>query len=65
MFLGEHPLCLKCEEVGIVKGSTDVDHIKPAGPNDPLFWEPTNHQALCHKHHSEKTAKEDGGWGNR
>jgi len=25
-----------------------VDHIKPHnGPSDPLFWEPTNHQAVC------------------
>jgi len=25
-----------------------VDHITPpAGPNDPLFWDPDNHQASC------------------
>ena len=25
-----------------------VDHIKPpAGPDDPLFWDPSNHQAAC------------------
>jgi 5-methylcytosine-specific restriction protein A len=25
-----------------------VDHIvPPVGPNDPLFWDPNNHQASC------------------
>ena len=25
-----------------------VDHIvPPSGPDDPLFWDPTNHQASC------------------
>lgn len=24
-----------------------VDHIKPVPPDDPLFWEPSNHQASC------------------
>ena len=42
--------------------STDVDHIQPvAGPDDPLFWEPSNHQALCHGCHSRKTVR-DGRW---
>lgn len=61
----KHPLCLHCEKVGIVKQSECVDHIIPVdGPDDPLFWDEKNHQALCHTCHSIKTAKEDGAFGN-
>ena len=62
----EHPLCVVCEAQGRVTVSQHVDHIKPVtGPDDPLFWEPSNHQALCQSCHSIKTAKEDGAFGNK
>jgi len=58
-YLAEHPVCRGCAEP-----SEQVDHIVPvSGPEDPLFWEPTNHQPLCGSCHSAKTASEDGGWG--
>ena len=64
-YLSQHPLCVMCLAEGRVTPATDVDHIKPvSGPDDPLFWDPTNHQALCHSHHSRKTATENGGYGN-
>ena len=48
-----------------LKTSTEVDHIVPVkGPEDPLFWEPTNHQGLCHDCHSRKTVV-DGRWTGR
>ena len=47
---------------GCGQPSTDVDHIRPVrGASDPLFWERSNHQALCHTCHSRKTV-EDGRW---
>lgn len=60
-YLQEHPFCVKCG-----RPSTDVDHIKPVvnGAQDPNFWNPSNHQALCHSCHSRKTASENGGFGN-
>jgi len=62
-FLAEHPLCVACQAKGRVTPATDVDHIQAVtGPDDPLFWEPSNHQALCHACHSSKTAREDGGF---
>lgn len=65
-YLAEHPLCVECEKLGWVKAATTVDHIIPvSGPDDPLFWAPNNHQSLCTEHHNRKTAKEDGGFGNR
>lgn len=37
-----------------------VDHILPvSGRDDPLFWDVSNHQPLCHACHSQKTAKEN------
>jgi len=41
-----------------------VDHIQAiTGPDDPLFWEPTNHAGRSHSCHSVKTIREDGGFG--
>ena len=51
---------------GCGHAATDVDHIKPvSGPDDPMFWERTNHQPLTHACHSRKTAKDNGGFGNK
>lgn len=55
--LRNYPWCVLCGETG-----TDVDHIRPrkqGGTDDP-----DNLQTLCHKHHSAKTARVDGGFGN-
>jgi len=66
LYRREHPLCVECQKEGRVTPATDVDHIIPVtGPDDPLFWDPNNHQPLCHMHHSTKTATEDGAFGNR
>ena len=57
-YLKEHPLCLRCEEVHRrLTPATVVDHIQPVenGHADPLFWEPSNHQPLCHDCHTWKT----------
>lgn len=63
VFLREHPLCAHCELEGLVVEATEVDHIIPrsrgGGEGDD------NLQALCHMHHSQKTASEDGGFANR
>jgi 5-methylcytosine-specific restriction protein A len=56
-YLATHPLCATpdCHQP-----AKQVDHVKAVtGPDDPLFWEETNHQALCHSCHSRKTATED------
>jgi 5-methylcytosine-specific restriction endonuclease McrA len=50
-----HPECAECGAP-----ATDVDHVIPladGGSNDI-----GNLQALCHSHHSAKTAREQGGW---
>ncbi|WP_256846926.1 HNH endonuclease [Paenibacillus sp. Pae108] len=63
-FLKKNPLCVHCENKGVLTPSEHVDHIiAVTGPNDPLFWKESNHQALCHSCHSRKTVLEDGGFG--
>lgn len=62
-FLRRHPLCAECGRAGRTVPATDVDHRVPlrrGGTNDPA-----NLQALCHEHHSRKTAREDGRFGAR
>jgi 5-methylcytosine-specific restriction enzyme A len=54
-----------CENEGFFIAATEVDHVTPiTGPDDPSFWDERNHQPLCKRHHSEKTAKEDHGFGH-
>lgn len=58
-YLDEHPTC---EEPGCRQPAADVDHVVPlrrGGTN-----EDENLRALCRRHHSRKTAREDGGFGN-
>ena len=65
-FLGKHPLCIHClaEKPQRVVKATEVDHIVPHRGNDTLFWDVGNWQPLCKSHHSAKTARENGGFGN-
>jgi 5-methylcytosine-specific restriction protein A len=61
-YLMEHPLCINFEECHNV--TTVVDHIVPVNKGG-TFWNPANHQPMCKNCHDRKTAKEDGGFGNR
>jgi 5-methylcytosine-specific restriction protein A len=63
-YLNEHPLCVMCQGEGRVTPATLVDHIIPHGGDVDRFWDDANWQPLCAMHHSRKTAKEDGGFGN-
>lgn len=59
MFLRKNPLCAECQRQGRITPAKHVDHIKAvSGADDPLFWEPSNHQGLCHSCHSAKTMLE-------
>jgi 5-methylcytosine-specific restriction endonuclease McrA len=63
-FLRDHPICVRCEADGKLTPATQVDHVVPVnGADDPAFFEPSNHQALCQSCHSTKTNQEDGGFG--
>ena len=45
--------------------ATIVDHIVPHKGDLALFYDQTNWQSLCKRHHDIKTAAEDGGFGNK
>ena len=55
--LWANPLCVQCQQA-----AQHTDHIQPVtGPDDPLFWDTTNHQSLCQSCHSKKTTQEVNG----
>lgn len=64
-FLQLHPLCADCAKAGITTAAQVVDHIEPHKGDQYLFWNEANWQPLCQSCHSRKTAREDGGYGNR
>lgn len=63
-YLKSHPLCVECMKHGDRTPSEHTDHIRPHKGDMRVFWDPTNHQALCRVCHGVKTAREDGGFGN-
>ena len=58
-YLEAHPLCVECMKEGRYVKATDVDHIVPHRGDQKLFWDRSNWQALCHRHHSMKTMTAD------
>ena len=58
-YLASHVFCVECLKEGKYVKATDVDHITPHRGNQRLFWDEHNWQALCHRHHSVKTRRED------
>lgn len=57
-YLKAHPMC---EWPGCIELARDVDHIIAKAQGGADEW--GNLQALCHAHHSRKTATRDGGFG--
>lgn len=58
-YLNAHPLCVECMKEGVYHKATVVDHIVPHRGDEKLFWDRTNWQALCKRHHDIKTGNED------
>lgn len=57
LFRQENPLCVLCEQEGIIYPSEVTDHIIPiALCADP--WDKNNWQPLCRKHNNAKAAKD-------
>ena len=48
-----------CMEEGRYVKATVVDHIVPHRGDQKLFWDQSNWQALCKRHHDLKTGNED------
>ena len=57
---------VNCAECGrMILGRIFVDHKEPHKDDEALFWDRDNWQLLDWSCHSRKTAKQDGGFGNR
>ena len=61
MQLSRHPLCEMCLADGRTTAATVVDHRDGDANNNST----DNYSSLCGSHHSSKTARHDGGFGNR
>jgi 5-methylcytosine-specific restriction protein A len=48
-----------CLDEGRARMATVVDHIRPHRGDAALFWDPSNWQPLCKRHHDVKTRNED------
>lgn len=66
-FLAEHPLCEceACKASGHPLPANVVDHIVPHRGDTKLFWDRDNWQAMNKRCHDKKTARENGGFGNK
>lgn len=65
-YLAQHVACMDTYKRHplVMMPATDVDHVRAvSGPEDPLFWDRSNWQALCHACHAYKTARVDGAFG--
>jgi 5-methylcytosine-specific restriction enzyme A len=58
-YLAEHPMCEDAS--GCTELATDVHHRDGLGPLGPLGHDASNLEALCHSHHSRRTALEQPG----
>lgn len=63
--LKREPLCADCMARGTLTPASIVDHIIPHLGNWQTFTDHNNLQSLCKRCHDQKTAREDGGFGNR
>lgn len=59
-YIAQHPTC---EEAGCGKPTKHVDH-RISRRKGGASLDPRNFKGQCHSHHSAKTARQDGGFGN-
>ena len=66
-YLREHLYCEcdACRILGRRLKAEGVDHRIPHHGDPKLFWDRNNWQAMARSCHNRKTAKEDGGFGNK
>jgi len=61
-YIKRHPLCVKCEEVGVIMSANIIDHIQPIQDGGAKFDE-SNLQSLCASCHNKKSVNKR--WGNK
>lgn len=50
----DNVLCRMCQAIGLVELATVVDHIVPHKGDMELFWDRSNWQPLCKRHHDRE-----------
>ena len=60
----EGATCRECARSGRIVPTAEVDHIIPRIDRPDLAFDFDNLQGLCKRHHGQKTAREDGGFGH-
>ena len=55
---GYQPTCHECTRQGAITPATFVDHRRPHGGNDAMFWDQSNWQPLCRRCSNMKTDQE-------
>lgn len=63
--LSQQPWCAECLSMGVRTVATVVDHTTPHKGSLELFYDTDRLNSLCKSHHDQKTAHEDGGFGNQ
>lgn len=51
-FKDDHPYCLGCRAIGLVRATSCIDHIIPHRGDKTLFWNEENWQPSCSWHHN-------------
>jgi len=59
-FLASNPLCVMCESENRFTPADVVDHIVPHRGNEALFWNQSNWQPLCKRHHDRDKKRIEG-----
>lgn len=59
--LSTSPLCMACLKEGKLMPGEIVDHVIPHQGAAKLFWDKTNLQTLCWRHHNTKSHAEKQG----
>ncbi len=57
-FLAINPTCHECTRQGAITPATFVDHRRPHGGNDAMFWDQSNWQPLCRRCSNMKTGQD-------
>ena len=60
-----NPLCVECSKNHRLVPATVVDHIVPHKGKQSMFYDTNNLQSLCKQCHDIKTARDNGGFGNK
>ena len=56
-FLSAHPLCLDCEDRGVITAADEVHHLRRIADYPQGRLDPANCRSLCSSCHSARTAR--------